>query len=102
MNEAWRAGPGVVAVLTLVGVVTGLRITRAVGCIIVPPWTDASLNIFLSAVMLTFACTSVVTRRQVARVLMSVEFVGFVLFLFFLRGGYAIGYAAAPSSHVVE
>ncbi|MFL6232121.1 MAG: hypothetical protein ACJ76N_03225 [Thermoanaerobaculia bacterium] len=101
-NDAWRAGPGAVAVLTIIGIVTGLGITRAVGCVIQPPWIDAPWNILLSMVMLTFAGISVVTNRQIARVLMSVEFVGFVLFLLFLRGGYAVGISAAPSSRVME
>jgi len=101
-SYAWRVGPGVVAALTVTGIVTGLGITRAVGCIIRPPWFHAQGNVLLSIVMLTFAAMSVVTSQRIARVLMSVEFAGFLLFLFFLRGGYAIGFAAAPSSRVVE
>jgi hypothetical protein len=101
-NHIWRAGPGVVAALTAIGIVTGLGVTTAGGCIIRPPWFNAQVNILLSLVMLAFASISAVTSRRVARVVMSIEFVGFVLFLFLLKGGYAIGYAGTPSSDVVE
>jgi hypothetical protein len=101
-NDAWRAGPGVVAALTLIGIVTGLGTTRAVGCVIVSPWINARLNILLSVVMLMFACMSVVISRRIALNLMALEFAGFVLLLFFLRGGYAVGFSGAPSPHVVE
>lgn len=52
--------------------------------------------------MSAFACIAAVTRRQLALILMGVEFVGFVLFLFFLRGGYAVGYTGTPISQVVQ
>jgi hypothetical protein len=109
----WRLGPGVVAALTVFGVATGLGVTKAVGCVTALPWVlgpsaaasspwSNPLNVLLSAVMLAFACIAAVTRRQLALILMGVEFVGFVLFLFFLRGGYAVGFTGLPIPQVVE
>lgn len=113
--NVWRAGPGVVAALILIGIATGLGVTRAVGCVYEPLgpgdglfafvaalWIDPPLNVLLSAAMLVLACTSVVTSRQVALVLMSVEFIGFVLFLLLLKGGYAVGFIGTPMPQVVE
>lgn len=112
-NHAWRAGPGVVAALTVFGIATGLGVTTAVGCttprpwVLAPfaadsaPWTNP-LNCLLAAVLLAIACLATVTRRRIALGLMGIEFAGFVLFLFFLRGGYAVGIVGAPLFQVVQ
>ena len=99
-NNFWRIGPGVVGTLILIGVATGLGVTRAVGCVsdlpwvvdsgpfpAAPPWSDAPLNVTLSAVFLAFACTAAMSTRRIALGLMAVESVGFLVFLFLLRGG---------------
>ena len=114
-ENVWRLGPGLIGALTVMGVATGLGVTTAVGCVSELPWvvTDrpfpdtfawsaSPLNVTLSAVFLAFACTSVVSTRQIALGLMAVEFAGFVTFLFLLRGGYAVGYAGTPISQVVQ
>jgi hypothetical protein len=112
-NHTWRLGPGIVATLTLFGITTGLGVTKAVGCVTPRPWVlepfaaasspwSNPLNVLLSAVMLAFACMAVVTRRQIALGLMSVEFAGFVLFLFLLRGGYSVGILGTPIWQVVQ
>jgi hypothetical protein len=113
-KDLWRIGPAVVGVLILVGVATGLGITKAVGCVSelpwvvapgsfgsAPPWSSAPLNVGLSAVFVAFACTAAVSTRRIALGLMTVEFVGFVAFLLLLRGGYAVGIAGAPITQVV-
>jgi hypothetical protein len=113
-NHAWRAGPGLVAALTVFGIVTGLGVTEAVGCtgsrpwILAPftlaasPWWTNPLNCLVSAALLAVVCMATVTRRQVALCLMGIEFAGFVLFLFFLRGGYAVGIIGTPLLPVVQ
>jgi hypothetical protein len=114
-GQAWRAGPGVVAALTFLGIATGFGITTAVGCVLEAPWSlgDAPfafasawshlpLNVLLSAGMLALACTSVVISRPLALILMAIEFVGFLLYLFFLKGGYAVGFAGTPTRGVLQ
>ena len=114
-KEVWRFGPGLVGVLVVFGAVTGLGVTTAVGCVTnlpwvlangpppyAPPWHEAPLNVTLSAVFLAFACTAVASTRQIALGLMAAEFVGFVAFLFLLRGGYAVGYAGTLIPQVVD
>lgn|GEM_PF-3132805 len=113
MRPSWRIGPGVVALLTLLGIATGLGVTRAVGCVTEMPWVlrpfaapsapwSTPVNVLLSAVMVAFACMAVVTRRQIALILMAIEFAGFVLYLFLLRGGYAVGFAGTPLRQVMQ
>jgi hypothetical protein len=111
-DNFWRIGPIVVGALIVIGVVTELGVTRAVGCVSelpwvvdfrsVPTWSHASLNVALSAVLFVFACTAAVSTRPIALGLMAVESVSFVLFLFLLRGGYAVGYSGAPILQVVQ
>jgi hypothetical protein len=60
------------------------------------------VNVILSAVIVTFACIAAVTRRQLALILMGVEFAGFVLYLFLLRGGYAVGVVGTPLRQVMQ
>jgi hypothetical protein len=103
----WRVGPGLVGALVVIGVATGRGVTTAVGCVLEPPWVVAHgpfppLNVTLSAVFLAFACAAAVSTRQFALGLMAVEFAGFVTFLFFLRGGYAVGISGTPMSQVVQ
>jgi hypothetical protein len=100
-KDFWRLGPAVVGIFILVGVATGLGITKAVGCVSELPWSSALFNVILSAVFLAFACTAAVSTRRIALGLMAVEFVGFVAFLLLLRGGYAVGIAGAPITQVV-
>jgi hypothetical protein len=109
LGQAWRAGPGFVAALTFLGIATGLGVTTAVGCTSGAPWTlgDASwsnlpLNVLMSAGMLALACTAAVISRPLARFVMGIEFAGFLLYLFFLRGGYAVGYAGTPMRGVLQ
>lgn len=59
-EDVWRIGPGVVALLAGVGIITGLGVTRASGCggalfspildrLAGPPWVSAGLNVLLAA-----------------------------------------------------
>jgi hypothetical protein len=52
--------------------------------------------------MLALACMAAVTRRRIALILMAIEFAGFVLYLFLLRGGYAVGFAGTPLRQVMQ
>ena|SRR5436309_5385470 len=53
--------------LIVVDVATGFGIIRAVGCILRPPWSDAPLNIALSAVLFAFAGIAAVSTCSVSR-----------------------------------
>lgn len=114
-EDLWRLGPGLIGALVVIGVATGLGVTTAVGCVSELPWvvahgpfpyafawSDPPLTVTLSAVFLAFACTSAVSTRQIALGLLAVELVGFVIFLLFLRGGYAVGISGTPISQVVQ
>jgi hypothetical protein len=103
----------VVAALTIFGIATGLGVTKAVGCVTARPWVLAPFaarsspwvnpqNVLLAAAMLAFAGLATVTSRQIALILMSVEFAGFVVFLFLLRGGYAVGFSGTPLREVMQ
>jgi hypothetical protein len=115
VEKLWRIGPGLVGALQLVGIVTGLGVTRAVGCTAelpwvvlrgpfesAPPWSQDPLNVALSAVLLAFECLAALSSRRIALGLMTVELLGFVAFLFFLKGGYAVGYAGTAIPQVME
>jgi hypothetical protein len=65
-------------------------------------WTPPPLNVTLSAFFLAFACAAALSTRQMALGLMAVELVGFLAYLFLLRGGYAVGISGTPSLHVVQ
>src|SRR5262245_61624894 len=99
-EHGWRSGPGVVALVTGMGIATGLGITRAAGCTH-PPWTSAELNLLLPAVSCVLAGISVATPRPIAARLMALEFVCFLFFFLLLRGGYAVGYAGRPVPEVL-
>lgn len=111
-NHAWRVGPGLVAALTALGIATGLGVTTAVGCtsprpwMLAPlsfgaPWSDP-LNCLLAIQLVGVACLAMVTSRRIALRLMGAEFAGFLLFLYYLRGGYAVGIIGAPLQQVVQ
>ena len=111
--DGWRVGPGAIALVTGVGIVTGLGVTRASGCdasqfpwilewTAQPPWRSAGLNVLLSAVLLALAGMSIATPRPIAVGLMAMEFVGFGLFLLLFRGGYSVGFAGQPLSEVLQ
>ncbi len=52
--------------------------------------------------MVAFACLAAMARKRIALILMGVEFAGFVLYLFLLRGGYAVGIIGAPLRQVMQ
>jgi hypothetical protein len=112
-NRTWRLGPGLVAASTFIGIATGLGVTKAAGCVTARPWVlepfavasspwSNPFNVLLAVVMLAFACMAAVTSRRIALCLMSIEFAGFVLFLFLFRGGYAVGIAGTPIRQVMQ
>lgn len=112
-EDVWRIGPGVIALLTGVGIVTGLGVTRASSCdlsfspwiltgLARPPWMTSELNVLLAIGLLALACIAIATPRPIAAMLMGLEFVGFLIFFLLLRGGYTVGYAGVPIPEVVQ
>jgi hypothetical protein len=100
-TDSWRAAPGLVALVSAAGIMTGLGITRAAGCTH-PWWTDAGHNLALPIVSLILSCVSIATTRTNAFRLMSLELLVFGSFFLLLRGGYAVGFGGGPEPEVVQ
>jgi hypothetical protein len=104
----WRLGPVGVAGITALGVASGVQLTDAAGCELIPMstilgfwpavWTStpqaaASINSVVSSLLICLAALAPVFPRRAAEKALVVEFLCFVLYLFVRKGGYAVGFA---------
>jgi hypothetical protein len=112
----WRLGPMGIVGLTALGVITGVQLTDAAGCEISPmsmvPWlwqpvwtstpqTAASVNSVVSGLLISLAALAAASPRKIAEKALVGEFLCFLLYLFVLKGGYAIGFAGQADSMVL-
>src|SRR2546422_8987195 len=115
-KNSWRLGPVFIAGVTMVGIASGLQLTDAAGCELAEvPWIlqlwppvfvapsagAAPLNTILSGLLVCMLLAAAIVPQKVAQKVLGAEFVGFVLYLFLLKGGYAIGFSGAPDVRVI-
>jgi hypothetical protein len=115
-NVAWRIGPTVIVGLTALGVLTGVQLTDAAGCqFVLTPWilelwppvvastpqSVASVNTVVSGLLISLAALALAVPRKSAEKVLVAEFTCFVLYLFVLKGGYAVGFSGAPDPRVL-
>jgi hypothetical protein len=111
----WRVGPAAIVGLTAVGMLSGVQLTDAAGCeAALMPWmielwppvvtstpqTVASVNTILSSILILLAGLALFAPRETAEKLLVAELVGFVLYLFVMKGGYAVGFSGEADARV--
>ena len=112
----WRLGPMGIVGLTVLGVISGLQLTDAAGCEISPiamvswlwrpvwtstPQTAGSVNSVVSGLLILLAALAAAAPRKLAEKALVGEFLCFLLYLFVLKGGYAVGFAGQADTMVL-